>query len=75
MRHEWPHRQGWLVCRRLLGRFPSEAAPTCFVQLSDHQGILPVNYGGCEFDKPSLMPLFVAGCGRLQLGGAHLATL
>ena len=27
-----------------------------------------------KFDLPSLTPLSVAGCGRLQLGVAHFAT-
>ena len=34
------------------------------------QGVLPMRVGGStsQLDLPSLMPLFVAGCGRLQLG-------
>ena len=29
----------------------------------------------CQLDLPSLTPLLVDGCGRLQLGAAHWATL
>ena len=37
---------------------------------------LPIRVGGAtnQLDVPSLTPLSVAGCGRLQLGVPHLAT-
>ena len=40
------------------------------------QGYSPWGWGltATQFDLPSLTPLSVAGCGRLQLGVAHLAT-
>ena len=38
--------------------------------------VLPMRVGGAtsQIDLPSLMPLSVAGCGRLQLGVPHWAT-
>ena len=40
------------------------------------QGVLPMRAGGAtsQLDLPSLTPLSVAGCGRLQLGVPHWAT-
>ena len=40
------------------------------------QGLLPMWVGGAtsQLDLPSLTPLSVAGCGRLQLGDPHWAT-
>ena len=40
------------------------------------QRVVPIRVGGAtsKFDLPSLMPLSVAGYGRLQLGVAHWAT-
>ena len=40
------------------------------------QGVLPMRVGGAtrELDLPSLTTLFVAGCGRRQLGVAQLAS-
>ena len=40
------------------------------------QGVLPMRVGGAtsQLDLPSLTPLSVAGCGRLQLGVPHWAT-
>ena len=40
------------------------------------QGVLPMRVGSAtsQFDLPSLTPLSVAGCGRLQLGVPHWAT-
>ena len=40
-------------------------------------GVLPMMGGGgatSQLDLPSLTPLSVAGCGRLQLGVPHWAT-
>ena len=38
--------------------------------------LLCIGWGGAtsQLDVPSLMPLSVAGCGRLQLGVPHWAT-
>ena len=40
------------------------------------QGVLPMRMGltASQLDVPSLTPLSVAGCGRLQLGVTHWAT-
>ena len=40
------------------------------------QGVPPMRVGGATslLDLPSLTPLFVAGCGHLQLGVPHGAT-
>ena len=40
------------------------------------RGVLPTRVGGAtsQLDLPSLTPLSVAGCGRLQLGVPHRAT-
>ena len=40
------------------------------------QGVLPMRVGGAtsQLDLPSLTPLSIAGCGRLQLGVPHWAT-
>ena len=40
------------------------------------QGVLPLRVGGAtsQLDLPSLTPLSVAGCCRLQLGVPHWAT-
>ena len=40
------------------------------------QGVLPMWVGGTpsQLDLPSLMPVSVVGCGRLQLGVPHWAT-
>ena len=42
----------------------------------DTQGVLPIRVGGAtsQLDLPSLMPVSVAGCDRLQLGVPHWAT-
>ena len=45
--------------------------------VSGAQGVLPCEGRGVtasQLDLPSLTPLFVAGCGRLQLEAAHWAT-
>ena len=43
---------------------------------SGAQGVLPMRVGGAtsQLDLPSLTPLSVAGCGRLQLGVPHWAA-
>ena len=40
------------------------------------QGVLPMRVGSVasQLDLPSLTPLSIAGCGRLQLGIPHWAT-
>ena len=40
------------------------------------QGLLPIRVRGAtsQLDLPSLTPMSVAGCGRLQLGVPHWAT-
>ena len=74
----WPHRQGGcLACGRRT--FEShEGRPDLYVLCtSGNQGVMLCEGWGVtasQLDLPSLMPWFVAGCGRLQLGGAHWAT-
>ena len=44
---------------------------------SSAQGVLPCEWRGVtanQLDLPSLTPVSVAGCGRLQLKAAHWAT-
>ena len=62
----------------------SQCSKSCDLQpalncaISGAQGVLPcVGWGGetSQLDLPSLKPLSVAGCGRLQLGAPHWATL
>ena len=38
------------------------------------QGVCRVGVTASQFDLPSLTPLSVAGCGRLQLGASHWVT-
>ena len=81
--HEWliihwvANREGGcLVWWRLRDRFPAEAAPIFNVQLA-FKGYCPVKGGGvtvCQLNLSSLTPLFIAGCGRLQIAVAQLAT-
>ena len=56
------------------GRFPAEAA----LIYTMHEVLRgTANKGGGangQLDLPSLMPLSVAGCGRLQLGIPHWAA-
>ena len=51
-------------------------SPHCTVQYVELRGYYPVLGGGAtsQLDLPSLTPLSVAGCGRLQLGAPHWAT-
>ena len=39
-----------------------------------HPALCRVGGATCQLDLPSLMPLSVAGCGRLLLGVPHWAT-
>ena len=61
----------------LQDRFPVELRLHRFILCTrGAQGVLPMRVGGAtsQLDLPSLTPLTVAGCGRLQLGVAHFAT-
>ena len=77
---EWPHRQGSsLACRRLQGcKIESWLWLSCtdLYYAPGAQGVLPMRVGGAtsQLNLPSLTPLSVAGCGRLQLGIPHWAT-
>ena len=50
---------------------PAECTDLYYAQGT--QGVLPMRVGGAtsQLDLRSLMPLSVAGCGRLQLGVPH----
>ena len=85
---EWPHRQ-WvgLAFRRSHVRGSLSAAS--LVICSPHYTVQHVELKGycqgtdlcrvrgakSQLDLPSLTPLWVAGCGRLQLGGSTLGYL
>ena len=77
---EWPHRQGGcLICWMLQScRIESYLWLSCtdLHYAQSAQLVLPMRVGGApiQFDLPSLTPLYVAGCGRLQLGVPHWAT-
>ena len=81
---EWPHRQCiGLAFRRSRVHGSLAAANLAISSQNVHRAIrgayevLPRGGGGVtasQFDLPSLTPLFVAGCGRLQLGAHHWAT-
>ena len=63
---EWPHRQGGWLALRLHRLYDARGA---------QGGIAHVDRGATsQLDLPSLTPLSVAGCGRLQLGVHYLAT-
>ena len=70
---EWPHRQGCcLACWRFQCRNPAEAAP---IYSRRSGGTAHVGGGATsQLDLPSLTPLSVAGCGRLQLRVPHNAA-
>ena len=70
---EWPHRQGgWLALRRHRLYYAQGAqGGTAHVD----GGTAHVDGGATsQLDLPSLTPLSVVGCGRLQLGVHNLAT-
>ena len=80
---EWPHRQSvGLAFRRSHVRSSLSAAilmicsPHCTVQYVELRGTALCRVGGetSQLDLPSLTPLSVAGCGRLQQGAPHWAT-
>ena len=57
-----------VLCLRFQGRFPVEAAPIYTVH-EGAQGLLPMRVWGAtsQLDLPSLTPLSVASCCRMQL--------
>ena len=78
---EWPHRRFvGMAFRRSHVRGSLSAAslvicrPHCTVQSSGGTALCRVGGATSQLDLPSLTPLSVAGCGRLQLGTLHWAT-
>ena len=73
----WPHRQGGcLLCLRLQCRLPAHMHAPIYIVHDVLRGYCPLASGltATKFDVPSLTPLSVAGCGRLQQGVASWAT-
>ena len=75
---EWPHREGGLppmlkVARLIPG---GDRGCTDLYYARGAHGTLPMRVGGAtsQLGLPSLTPLSVASCGRLQLGVPHWAT-
>ena len=60
----------------LQDRIPAVAELHRFILCTRHSGVLPKRVGcvTSQLDLPSLTPLSVACCGRLQLGVNHWAT-
>ena len=58
-------------------RFPLNRDCTDLYYARGAQGVPPMRVGGAtsQLDLPSLTPLSVAGCGRLQLGVTHFGYL
>ena len=78
---EWQHRQGGCLacCRLQVCKIESRLWLSCtdLYYARGAQGVLPMRVGGratCQLELPSLTPLSVAGCGRLQLGVPHWDT-
>ena len=83
---EWPHRQGEVEWQHRQGscfacwsckihsRLSRDCTDSYYARGS--MGVLPMRVEGAtnQLDLPSLTPLSVAGCGRLQLGVPHWAT-
>ena len=72
---EWPNRQGsCLACWRLQVDFLWGCSDLYYAW--GYQGVLPIRVWSetSQLVLPSLTPLSVAGCGRLQLGVTHWAT-
>ena len=74
---EWPHRQGcclacW-ICK-IDFRLSWDCTDLYYARVA--QVVLSMRVGGAtsQLDLPSLTPLSVAGCGRLQLEVPHWAT-
>ena len=65
-----------LKVARLQDRIPAVAELHRFILCTRRSGGTAHEGGGAisQLDLLSLTPLSVAGCGRLQLGGRHLAT-
>ena len=72
---EWPHRQGGcLACWRLQDQIPAVAKLHRFkLRMRGSGGTAHEGGGGAtsQLHLPSLMPLSIAGYGRLQLGVSH----
>ena len=62
---------------KLQDRFPVEPRLHRFILCTSRSGGTAHEGGGAisQLDLPSLTPLSVSGCGRLQLGVPHWATL
>ena len=60
------HAEGSIPCRGCTDKYRARGT----------QGVLPMRVGGAtsQLDLPSLTPLHVAGCGRLQLGVSYWET-
>ena len=67
---KWPHRQGGLPRVLKVARSNLRWGYTDLYYARGAQGVLPMRVRGAtsQLDQPSLTSLFVAGCGRLQLG-------
>ena len=65
-----------LKIARLQDRIPAVAELHRFILCMRSSGVSAHEGGGAtnQLDLPSLTPLSVAGCGRLQLGVPHWAT-
>ena len=65
-----------MVASHAEDRIPSVADLHRFILGASRSWVLPMREGGVtsELDLPSLTPLPVSGCGRLQLGVPHWAT-
>ena len=77
---EWPHRLRWLPrMLKLQDQFPVELRLHRFMLCTRRSGSTAHEGGGAtclyQFDLPSLTPLSVASCGRLQLGVPHWAAI
>ena len=57
---------------KVAGLIPARGCTDLYYALGA-QGVLPMRVGGAtsQLDLPSLTPLSVTGCGRLQLGAPH----
>ena len=61
---------------KLQDRFPVELRLHRFILCTRRWGVLQMRVGSVisQLDLQSLTPLYLAGCGRLQLGILYLAT-
>ena len=70
------HTQRRVFAPRLLQQVLVICSPYLHLAIRGAQEVLPcVEWGvtASQLDLPSLTPLFLAGCGRLQLGAPHWA--